>query len=309
VAGPIVRYQDVQDEIHERKVNINLVGEGVTIFIRGLSKKVLLANNIGSLWTEIKALDYTEISMLTAWLGILSFTFQIYYDFSGYSDMAVGLGKMLGFHFPQNFNHPYISKSVSEFWRRWHITMNVWFREYVYIPLGGNRCSTAKWIRNVFIVWAVTGFWHGADWNFILWGLFYGVLLLFEKFYFKKVLDKLPNLVCMLYNFLMVVIGWVLFDTDSIPQAGLYLKAMFGGNLIFTDSYSKYQLSCYFLMFLLCIVFSTDIRERLVKRFTTSEKSAKVYYTVLPIVQCVAMIVCTAYLVDASYNPFLYFRF
>lgn len=309
VAGPIVRYEDVQDEIHDRKVNINLVGEGFTIFVRGLSKKVLLANNIGSLWTEIKTLDYSQISMVTAWIGILSFTFQIYYDFSGYSDMAIGLGKMLGFNFPKNFDHPYISTSVTEFWRRWHITMGSWFREYVYIPLGGNRCSKAKWIRNTFIVWALTGFWHGADWNFILWGLFYGVLLLFEKLYFKKILDKLPKVICILYNFLMVIIGWVLFDTTSLSQAGLYLKAMFGGTHIFIDEYSKYQISCYIVIFILCAIFSTDIREKLTNRLINKEKTSKIYYVALPIVQLVAMIICTAYLVDATYNPFLYFRF
>jgi alginate O-acetyltransferase complex protein AlgI len=309
VAGPIVKYQDVQDEIHERKVNIKLVGEGTNLFIKGLAKKVLLANNIGSLWTEVKTLDLTQVSTVTAWIGILSFTFQIYYDFSGYSDMAIGLGKMLGFNFPKNFDHPYISKSVTEFWRRWHITMNLWFRDYVYIPLGGNRCSKAKWLRNIFIVWFLTGLWHGADWNFILWGLFYGVILTFEKLYFHKVLDKLPSLIRMLYSFVLVVIGWVLFDTDSLTQAGQLLKAMFGFNHTFVDSYAKYQLVSYLAMFILCIVCGTNIREKVTNLLTSKSGSAKVYYYSLPVLQVAVMVVCTAYLVDATYNPFLYFRF
>jgi alginate O-acetyltransferase complex protein AlgI len=309
VAGPIVRYEDVQNEISERKVNIGLVGEGVNLFIKGLAKKVLLANNIGTLWTEVKALDFTQISALTAWMGILSFTFQIYYDFSGYSDMAIGLGKMLGFHFPKNFDHPYISKSVSEFWRRWHITMGSWFREYVYIPLGGNRCSKAKMLRNTFIVWAVTGFWHGADWNFILWGLFYGVILTFEKLYFHKVLEKLPSVVRILYTFVLVVMGWVLFDTESLTRAGQLLKAMFGFNYNFVDSYSLYQLSSYIVMFLLCAILSTNIREKVTIMLTSRSNTSKLYYYSLPVLQLATMVLCTAYLVDASYNPFLYFRF
>ncbi len=309
VAGPIVRYEDVQNEISERKVNIGLVGEGVNLFIKGLAKKVLLANNIGSLWTEIKTLDFTQISALTAWMGILSFTFQIYYDFSGYSDMAIGLGKMLGFHFPKNFDHPYISKSVSEFWRRWHITMGSWFREYVYIPLGGNRCSKAKMLRNTFIVWAVTGFWHGADWNFILWGLFYGVILTIEKLYFHKILEKLPSIVRILYTFVLVVIGWVLFDTESLTSAWQLLRAMFGFNYNFADSYSLYQLSSYLVMFILCAIFSTNIREKVTSILTSKNSLSKIYYYSLPVLQLVTMVVCTAYLVDATYNPFLYFRF
>lgn len=309
VAGPIVKYEDVQNEIHERKVNVKLFGEGTNLFIKGLTKKVLLANNIGSLWTEIKTLDFNEISMLTAWIGILSFTFQIYYDFSGYSDMAIGLGKMLGFNFPKNFDHPYISKSVTEFWRRWHITMNLWFRDYVYIPLGGNRCSKAKWIRNIFIVWALTGFWHGASWNFILWGLFYGVILMFEKLYFNKVLEKIPSIIRILYTFVLVVIGWVLFDTNSLTQAGQLLKSMFGFNHVFVDSYSMYQLSSYFVMFVLCIVCGTNIREKITTKLTSKKNTAKLYYYSLPVLQVIVIIISTAYLVDATYNPFLYFRF
>lgn len=309
VAGPIVKYEHVQNEIHERKVNIKLVGEGTNMFIKGLAKKILLANNIGALWTEIKAMDFGEISVVTAWIGILSFTFQIYYDFSGYSDMAIGLGKMLGFNFPKNFDHPYISKSVSEFWRRWHITMGSWFRDYVYIPLGGNRKGKFRMVINTFIVWALTGFWHGAGWNFILWGLFYGVILMVEKVYLKQFLDKLPNLIRMLYTFILVVIGWVLFDTSSLTEAGQLLKAMFGFGNDFIDDYAKYQLSSYIVVFVACILFSTDIRERVTRLLIDKKNTAKLYYYSLPILQLATMIVCTAYLVDATYNPFLYFRF
>lgn len=212
VAGPIVRYEDVQNEINSRKVNIYLLGEGAGIFIKGLAKKVLLANNIGLLWTEIKGMDYSEISVLTAWLGILAFTFQIYYDFSGYSDMAVGLGKMLGFNFPENFRHPYISRSISEFWRRWHITLGSWFRSYVYIPLGGNRKGKYKTLRNLLIVWGLTGLWHGASWNFILWGLYFGIIIIAEKLFLGKYLEKLNPIMSIIYTFVLVVLGWVLFD-------------------------------------------------------------------------------------------------
>lgn len=309
VAGPIVKYEDVQNEIHERKVNIKLVGEGVNMFIKGLAKKVLLANNIGSLWTQIKVMDFNEISVVTAWIGILSFTFQIYYDFSGYSDMAIGLGKMLGFNFPPNFDHPYISKSISEFWRRWHITLGSWFREYIYIPLGGNRNGTLKTVRNSFIVWALTGFWHGASWNFILWGVFYGILIIFEKLYFRKVLEKLPSFIRIIYTFLLVVIGWVLFDTSNITEAGQLLKAMFGFGNTFIDDYSIYQISSYGIIFILCIVLSTNITEKVVSILTSKKSSTKLYYYSLPVIQVVIMVVCTAYLVDANYNPFLYFRF
>ncbi|MDE6746714.1 MAG: MBOAT family protein, partial [Oscillospiraceae bacterium] len=200
VAGPIVRYEDVAAELDERTVNINKISEGICKFVKGLAKKVLLANNIGIIWTQIKAMDYGEISAATAWIGILAFTFQIYFDFSGYSDMAVGLGKMLGFNFPKNFDHPYLSKSVSEFWRRWHITLGTWFREYVYIPLGGNRKGKGKTIRNLLIVWGLTGLWHGASWNFILWGLYFGVLIVIERLGWGNVLKKLPAAVSMLYT-------------------------------------------------------------------------------------------------------------
>lgn len=309
VAGPIVRYEDVQNEIDSRKTNIFLLGEGAGIFVRGLSKKVLLANNIGLLWTEIKGMEYSELSAATAWIGILAFTFQIYYDFSGYSDMAVGLGKMLGFNFPENFDHPYISRSVSEFWRRWHITLGSWFKSYVYIPLGGNRCGKLKTLRNTLIVWGLTGFWHGASWNFIIWGLYFGGFIILEKIWLGKKLERLPSLLSIFYTFFIVVIGWVLFDTANLSSAGEFYKAMFGGNGKLFDSIAYYELKNYALIFLLCIIGSGNFMKNLYDKLKRSFSMSKVLSNVMPLVQTAMMLICTAFLVDASYNPFLYFRF
>ena len=309
VAGPIVRYEDVQNEIDSRKTNIFLLGEGAGIFVRGLSKKVLLANNIGLLWTEIKGMEYSELSAATAWIGILAFTFQIYYDFSGYSDMAVGLGKMLGFNFPENFDHPYISRSVSEFWRSWHITLGSWFKSYVYIPLGGNRCGKLKTLRNTLIVWGLTGFWHGASWNFIIWGLYFGGFIILEKIWLGKKLERLPSLLSIFYTFFIVVIGWVLFDTANLSSAGEFYKAMFGGNGKLFDSIAFYEIKNYALIFLLCIIGSGNFMKNLYDKLKRSFSMSKVLSNVMPLVQTAMMLICTAFLVDASYNPFLYFRF
>ncbi len=309
VAGPIVRYEDVQNEIDNRAVNINLTGEGVAIFIKGLTKKILLANNIGSLWTSIKALDYSTMSAGTAWLGILSFTFQIYFDFSGYSDMAIGLGKMLGFNFPINFDHPYMSKSISEFWRRWHITLGSWFRNYIYIPLGGNRKGKFRTLVNLMVVWAATGFWHGASWNFIFWGVYFGVLIIIERLGWGKILEKLPPFVSTLYTFILVVFGWVFFDIEGFGNACNYVGAMFGAGGSFIDSYAKYQLGSYFIIFMFCIIASTDWVSKFITGIRKNPKTSKFYMTAAPVVQAVLMLISTAYLVDATYNPFLYFRF
>lgn len=306
VAGPIVRYEDVAAELDERTVNINKISEGICIFVKGLAKKVLLANNIGIIWTQIKAMDYGEISAATAWIGILAFTFQIYFDFSGYSDMAVGLGKMLGFNFPKNFDHPYLSRSVSEFWRRWHITLGTWFREYVYIPMGGNRKGQGKTIRNLLIVWGLTGLWHGASWNFILWGLYFGVLIVIERLGWGNVLKKLPSAVSGLYTFLIVVFGWVLFDTNTLSDAGRFFKAMFGGNGL-GDSTAAYYMASNIVIFLLCIFASTDLFGKLTAAF--KKKKGKLFAGVTPAVTAAVLLLCTSYLVDATYNPFLYFRF
>lgn len=310
VAGPIVRYEDVAREIDSRTINVNKISDGIGLFVKGLSKKVILANNIGLVWTQIKAMDYTELPVLTAWIGILAFTFQIYFDFSGYSDMACGLGKMLGFNFPQNFNYPYISKSISEFWRRWHITLGAWFKSYVYIPLGGNRKGMVKTLRNLIIVWALTGLWHGSSWNFILWGLYFGILIIIERLGFGKILEKLPAFVSRMYTFLLVVFGWVLFDTNTLTDAGSYIGAMFGFTGKFANTNSFYILFSNLVLFAVCIFASTEFTKN---TFSKLRRKSRKYAISLaysaPFVQFVLMILCTAYLVDATYNPFLYFRF
>ena len=308
VAGPIVRYEDVANEIDDRTVNADSVGEGAGYFIKGLSKKILLANNIGMLWTQIKAMDYSEISVATAWLGILSFTFQIYFDFSGYSDMAIGLGKMFGFKFPENFDHPYQSRSISEFWRRWHITLGSWFRIYLYIPLGGNRNGKVKTFRNLAIVWLLTGLWHGASFNFIFWGAFYGILIILERIGLDKILKKLPSALSTAYTFILVVIGWVFFDTDNMSQAFSYIRAMFSGKRLY-DGFSMYQLRSYAIIFILCIFASTDIWKKLINKISQLNKLKIIYFYSAPVIELAVMLLCTCYLVDASYNPFLYFRF
>lgn len=307
VAGPIVRYEDVQKEIDTRKINVSMAADGIAIFIKGLSKKVLLANNIGILWTSIKAMDYSEISVVTAWLGILAFTFQIYFDFSGYSDMAVGLGKMLGFNFPQNFDHPYMSKSISEFWRRWHITLGNWFKSYVYISLGGNRKGLPRTLINLIIVWALTGLWHGSSWNFVIWGLYFGIIIIIERIGFGKLLEKLPSFVSTLYTFVLVVFGWVLFDTNDLPSCFNYFKAMFGGNGVFVDGNAKYFLITNILVFALCIFGSTDLFGKIISKIKA--KNNVIIEWSAPFVQVILMLVCTSFLVNATYNPFLYFRF
>ena len=307
VAGPIVRYEDVQKEIDTRKINLNMVADGIAIFIKGLSKKVLLANNIGILWTSIKAMDYSEISVVTAWLGILAFTFQIYFDFSGYSDMAVGLGKILGFNFPQNFDHPYMSKSVSEFWRRWHMTLGNWFKSYVYISLGGNRKGLLRTLINLIIVWALTGLWHGSSWNFVIWGLYFGIIIIIERIGFGKILEKLPSFVSILYTFILVVFGWVLFDTVDLPSCLNYFKAMFGGSGVFIDGDAKYFIITNILIFVLCIFGSTDLFGKILSKIK-SKNNALIEWSA-PFIQVILILVCTSFLVNATYNPFLYFRF
>ena len=307
VAGPIVRYEDVAKEIDDREVNVSLVSEGIGKFLKGLAKKVLLANNIGLVWTQVKAMDYGEISAATAWIGILAFTFQIYFDFSGYSDMAVGLGKMLGFNFPMNFDHPYMSKSISEFWRRWHITLGSWFRSYVYIPLGGNRKGLGRTILNLFVVWALTGLWHGSSWNFVLWGLYFGVLIALERLGWGKILEKLPSPISTLYTFLLAVFGWVLFDTNTLTDAFRYFGAMFGATGVLTDTTATYMFTTNIVIFALCIFASTDWFMALVNAVKKRKEKLVTYAT--PVLIIAMLLLCTSYLVDATYNPFLYFRF
>ncbi len=308
VAGPIVRYSEVADELTSRVIGMNTIASGIGIFIKGLAKKVILANSIGAVWTAIKAMDYGEISTLTAWLGILAFTFQIYYDFSGYSDMAKGMGRMLGFHFPDNFRHPYTSRSVSDFWRRWHITMSEWFKSYVYFPLGGSRCSTFKQYRNIFIVWMLTGLWHGSSWNFVLWGLYFGILLIVERLFLGKLIAKLPKLLQVGYTLVLVIFGWVLFEMTDLSMIGGFFGTMFGFNGSgFADSYAIFTLLNNLVLFILCAVGSTTLADKLVVK--ASRKYHKATAIALPVVQTVMLLVCIAFLVNATYNPFLYFNF
>ena len=307
VAGPIVRYEDVANEIDHRTITTSKIAEGIGIFVKGLGKKVILANNIGLVWAQVKAMGYDNISVATAWIGILAFTFQIYYDFSGYSDMAIGLGKMFGFNFPQNFNYPYVSKSISEFWRRWHITLGSWFRSYVYIPLGGNRKGLPRTLINLLIVWALTGFWHGASWNFLFWGLYFGILIIIERLGWGKVLAKLPAIVSRLYTFILVVIGWVFFEIDGMKPAFNYLKAMFGSNGVLIDTTAKYLIGTSLLIFVICIIASTEIIKKIYAKLNSMDGNVVQY--AMPVFQLIIMLISTAFLVNATYNPFIYFRF
>ncbi|MFE4571007.1 MBOAT family O-acyltransferase [Paenibacillus chitinolyticus] len=308
IAGPIVKYGDVAGQLRERKVTLNDFGEGARLFIRGLAKKVLLANNIGLLWTSVKAESFTELSVLSAWISILAFTLQIYFDFSGYSDMARGLGRMLGFDFMKNFNYPYISRSVTEFWRRWHISLGSWFREYVYIPLGGNRIGRLKQLRNMGIVWLLTGLWHGANWNFILWGLYFGFFISLEKLYVLNWLKQKPAFIGHLYTLVIVIVGWVIFENEQLPEAVVFIGILFGiGGHVITDMASMYALSTNFLLLIVCALCATPLPGKALSSFT--KKYKKTGALIIPGLYALFLLLSTAYLVNATYNPFLYFRF
>ncbi len=296
IAGPIVRYVEVQKELDSRQENVSDFSDGVLRFIVGLSKKVLLANNLVVLWDSVKVLE--NPTMLTAWLGIVAFSLHLYFDFSGYSDMAIGLGGMLGFKFPENFNYPYISKSISEFWRRWHMTLGGWFREYLYFPLGGNRCSVAKNIRNLAIVWLATGLWHGAAWNFVMWGAYFGILLALEKYLWGKKLESAPNIVRHTYTLVLVIISWVLFEAAGID----FIFAMFGSNGL-VDSTAMYMLSSFGITLVIGIICATPIFKG------AADKLKENHYYILQLVVVVLFLFCLAGLISSGYNPFIYFRF
>ena len=309
IAGPIVRYADVEQQLQRRTISLEKFGDGVLWFLRGLGKKVLLANNIGMVFDTVAAMGADERSVLTAWVGCLAYTMQIYYDFSGYSDMAVGLGKMLGFEFVKNFEYPYISRSVTEFWRRWHISLGTWFREYVYIPLGGNRVSVPKHVRNIMIVWILTGFWHGAAWNFVFWGLYYGVLLLMEKYLLHSVLEKAPGIVTHLYTMLLVMAGWVFFFSPSMGEAVSYLGNMVGvGGAGFVDSTGIYYLTTNLILLAVMALCATPKVYEWFRQFSLADSSLfRLAGTIL--VYAGIFVASAAYLVNVTYNPFLYFRF
>ena len=305
IAGPIIKYKDLGDQINERTTSTEKFASGVQILMVGMAKKVLVANNVGMLWEAYKAMSAGELTVLGAWLGVIAFTFQIYFDFSGYSDMAIGLGRMLGFEFMRNFNYPYISRSITEFWRRWHISLSTWFREYLYIPLGGNRCSKPRWMFNLLVVWAATGIWHGASWNYLIWGLYFFVLLMLEKFFLLKVLNKAPALVGHIYTLFFVVVSWAIFAIEDFAQLSSYLKVMFGlGGVPLMDAKLGYYVTSYLPILLVAAVASTPLGAKLYHKLKTP--AAEVVCTVLVLA---GLVVCTAYLVDGTYNPFLYFRF
>lgn len=310
IAGPIVQYKTIAKEIDCRRETSALFSEGIVQFMAGLGKKVLLANNIGLLWDSIKLMSGSEMSVLTAWIGIFAFAFQIYFDFSGYSDMAIGLGKMFGFHFPKNFEYPYMSKSITEFWRRWHITLGTWFREYVYIPLGGNKHGLAKQIRNIIIVWLLTGIWHGASYNFILWGAYYGAFLIIEKVFLLKKLQNAKPFLAHIYTIFVVLIGWVIFAFDSVKEGIHYLAMMFGaGNIAFLNQNFLYILYNNSLLLLILILASTNYPLKWVRKRMEYPKKEAIKTLSVSVFIIVIFLLSVAYLVDATYNPFLYFRF
>lgn len=300
IAGPIVRYADIEHqlEINQRKLSADKALNGVIRFALGLAKKVLIANQAGALWSEISA--QSSVSALAAWLGAFAFAIQIYFDFSGYSDMAIGLAKMLGFDLMENFNYPYMSKSITEFWRRWHISLGKWFREYVYIPFGGNRKGLPRQIVNLFIVWFLTGLWHGAGWNFVLWGIYFFVLLVIEKLFLLKLLKKLPPIISHLYTIVAVLFSWAIFAIEDFSQLGGFIASLFGANGFSGDC--SYYFRSYFAILLLGAAFSTDIPKKLFNKITNSK-------TLKLIIAAVLIALSVLMLIGDSYNPFLYFRF
>ncbi|MBR7092064.1 MAG: MBOAT family protein [Clostridia bacterium] len=305
IAGPIVRYKDVAAQLDKRPRSVGQFASGVQRFVIGLGKKVLLANTIGQLYDAVSALPAAELTTAGAWMGMLAFSFQIYFDFSGYSDMAIGLGRMFGFEFLENFRYPYVSRSVTDFWRRWHISLGTWFREYVYIPLGGNRRGAWKQIRNILIVWGLTGIWHGASWNFLLWGLYYAVLLIAEKLFLLKALEKAPRPVGHAYTLLTVVFGWTLFVNTSLGECGRFLAAMCGfapGG--FGCAADGYRLRNYAVLLVILLIACTPLAKKLFDKLPQTVQAVA-----QPLLVAGGMLLSVAYLVNATYNPFLYFRF
>lgn len=307
IAGPIVRYTDIVKSLDERTISFEKISYGVRRFIVGLSKKVLLANALGELCVTFKASD--DKSLLFYWLYAVAFCLQVYFDFSGYSDMAIGLGKIFGFEFMENFNFPFISKSIVEFWRRWHISLGSWFRDYVYIPLGGNRVKSSKWIFNILVVWFLTGFWHGAAWNFIIWGLYFVIFLMFEKTPVGKFITK-THVLNRIYTLFFIIISFVIFDAVNMEEAFVYIKAMVGFSdvpLISTEFI--YYLKDYAVILILSVVGATPFVKKVATKLTEI-KGVKILVGILePIIFVALLVLVTAYLVDGSFNPFLYFRF
>ena len=312
VAGPIVRYTTVEDEITHREHTLAEFSDGLVRFFIGFGKKMLLANAMGEIADEVFSMSDGTLTTPVAWIGAIAYSFQIYFDFSAYSDMAIGLGRMFGFHFLENFNYPYIADSITDFWRRWHISLSTWFRDYVYIPLGGNRCSKARCIFNLAVVWFLTGMWHGANWTFIAWGMYFGALLILEKYLLREILSKIPKVIRHTVTLLIVLVGWVLFRSDSIADAGRYLAVMFGGGSSAAGQAVYYILE-YLPEFILCIIASFPIKAALEKHlkcrstdsmpaFLTKELGSKIFALAVFLLSFVKLI-------SGNFNPFIYFQF
>ena len=308
IAGPIVRYTTVEEELSQRTHSFEKFSYGINRFIIGLSKKVLIADSLGALSRSLHAAE--EASVVGYWFYAIAVSLQLYFDFSGYSDMAIGLGRIFGFNFLENFNYPFISKSIGEFWRRWHMSLGSWFRDYVYIPMGGNRVSVPRWLLNTFVVWFLTGFWHGADWTFILWGLYFAVFLVLEKFFLNKFFAKLPKFVSHIYVVVLILISFVLFNANGMAGAVSDIGAMFGaGGLPFWSGETGYYISGYAIVLVAAVFGATPVIKSTVLKLKTNTKVNKVFNVIEPVFHVVMLLIVTAYFVDGSFSPFLYFRF
>ncbi len=308
IAGPIVRYIDIEEQLSNRSINREKIYSGSKRFVLGLAKKVIIANTLAEV--GVLFADSSDKSVVLYWLMAVSFMLQIYFDFSGYSDMAIGLGRLFGFDFQENFNYPYIAKSITEFWRRWHISLSTWFRDYVYIPMGGSRVNLIKWVRNILIVWLLTGFWHGAEWNFILWGVYFGALLIFEKLFIVKLLNKIPKIFHHLYLLFFVLIGFVIFNANSLQEVFYNLSGLFGGlEIPLINSETIYYLRNYFVIIIVAIVGSTPLIRQLMVKLRKKKNGFKIIQAIEPILLVSLLLLVTGCLISGSFNPFLYFRF
>lgn len=308
IAGPIVRYETISKELKSRKVTLEDFSYGVNRFIIGLFKKVVIANNIGELCNILN--NSSEVSVLLYWVLGISYMLQIYFDFSGYSDIAIGIGRMIGFKFPENFNYPYIANSVTDFWRRWHMTLSSWFRDYVYIPLGGNRVSTLKHIRNILVVWMLTGLWHGASWNFIIWGIYFGVILIIEKYCLNKVLEKLPGVIRNIYAMFIVMISFIIFSSDDISSALVAIKGLFSFSCLkFSNDFIIYYIRSYGVILIGGLVLCTPLIKNVINKLRENKILNYIINIFEVIILVLVLVVITSMLIDSSYNPFLYFRF
>ena len=308
VAGPIVRYQTVEKELDDRVHSFNNFAYGIRRFTIGLAKKVLIANALGELCT--KAFVLNETTVIFYWIFGISYMLELYFDFSAYSDMAIGLGRIFGFNFPENFNYPYISKSITEFWRRWHISLSTWFKDYVYIPLGGNRNGIYKQIRNILIVWLLTGIWHGANWTFLIWGLLFGIILIVEKIFLNKFMEKLPSFIRRIYVLFIVMILFIIFNSDNMSVALTNIKGLFGMNgEIFINDYTLHYLKSYLPVLIIALLGSTPFIKILIDKLRKNKYVNNIINILEPILIVMILFVVTSYLIDNSYNPFLYFRF